>query len=89
MKSGRGCAADTADDPRAKGRPADAQDVGLDTGGDQSDFGFEELGYPRGGVQGDARPTLPGVAFVDAVWSRKSRAALAPSTSKRSVEEVR
>ncbi|OBI20453.1 hypothetical protein A5713_14050 [Mycobacterium sp. E2497] len=45
---------------------ADAQDVGLDTCCEHGDFGFEELGDPRSGVQGDAQPHLFGVGFVNA-----------------------
>ena len=68
---------------------ADAQHVGLDSGGDKRNLGVEELGNLGRGVQCDAQPDLAGIVRVSPRWSRKSRAAFALSTSKRSDEEAR
>ena len=63
---------------------ADAEYVGLDTGGDQRYFRLEKFGHTGCRMQSDAEPnsSIPR-------WRRKSRAALAPSTSNRRLEEVR
>ncbi len=49
----------------------DAEDVGLDTGCDQSDFRFEEFRHTRSGVQCDAQPDLSGVGLIDAALQQE------------------
>ena len=72
LKSGRGWAAVTAAMRlRREIIAADAQDVGLHTGGDQSDFRLEEFGHARGGVQCDAQPDLASVGVIDAALQQE------------------